>query len=68
MFNAGSIVEDTDVRVIHLIITDEHESGNVNTFISVGLSCSGGFAYTVERVVDLSDKLFVIDVACSDDD
>jgi hypothetical protein len=67
MFNAGSVVEYTDVRVVHLIITDEHESRYVYTLITIGLSCGCGFTNAVEGVVDLSDKLIVVDVACSYD-
>ena len=67
MLDTGSIVEDTNVGVVHLIVTDEHESRNVNTLITVGLSRCSGFADAVESVVDLTNKLLVVNVACADD-
>lgn len=67
MLDAGSVIEDTNVRVVHLIVTDEHQCGDVDTLITVGLSCSGGFAYTVESVIYLTNKLLVVDVTCADD-
>ncbi len=66
MLDAGSIVEDTNVRVVHLIVTDEHQSRNVNTLITVRLGCCGGFADAVESVVNLTNKLLVINVSSTD--
>lgn len=33
VLNARSIIENTDVRVVHFIITNEHKSGYIDVFI-----------------------------------
>jgi len=67
MLDTGSVVKDTNVGVVHLIVTDEHESRNVNTLITVGLGRCSGFADALESVVDLTNKLLVVNVAGADD-
>jgi len=67
MLNAWGIVEHTDVRVIHFVITDEHEGGYVDVLVSVGAGGGSSFANTLESVVNLADELLVINVTSSDD-
>jgi len=67
VFNAGCIVEDSNVRVIHLIVTDKHQSGNINALVTIGLGSSGRLADTLEGIVDLANKLVVVDVAGAND-
>lgn len=67
MLDTGSVVKDTNVGIVHLIVTDEQESRDVNTLITVGLCRCSGFADALESVVDLTNKLLVVNVACADD-
>ena len=67
VLDGGGIVEDTDVRVVHLVITDEEEGWGVNSLVGVGLDASGGLGNVAEGLVDLVDELLVVDVAGTDD-
>lgn len=67
MFNAGGIIEDADVRVVHLIVTNEHKSWYIDVFIKVGASGSNSLAYSLESIVNLINKLLVIDVTSTYD-
>lgn len=68
VLDGGGVVEDTDVRVVHLVITDEEQGWRVNSLVGVSLDASGGLGNVSEGLVDLVDKLLVADVAGTDDD
>ena len=67
MLNARSVVEDSNVRVVHLIVTNEHKSWDVHVLVQVGSSSSSSLAHRLESVVYMVDKLFVVYVACTND-
>ena len=67
MLNARSVVEDSDVRVVHLIVTNEHKSWDVHVLVQVGSSSSSSLAHRLESVVYMVDKLFVVDIAGTND-
>jgi hypothetical protein len=68
VLDAGGVVEDTDVGVVHLVITDEEEGRCVDGLVSVGLGASGDLGDVSERLVHHVHKLFVGDVAGTNDD
>ena len=62
MLDTWSIVEDTNIRVVHLIVTNKHKGGNVNSFVTVW-SCAGcGLADRLECVVNLANEFFMVDI------
>jgi hypothetical protein len=63
VLDAGGVVEDTDVGVVHLVITDEEEGRCVDSLVGVGLGASGDLGDVSERLVHHIDELFVGDVA-----
>ena len=65
MFNAWGVVEDSDVRVVHFIVTHEHEGGNIYILIQVSTCSSCSLAYGLEGVVNLINKLLVVYVTSS---
>jgi hypothetical protein len=67
MLDARGVVEDSDVRVVHLIITNEHKSWDVHVLVQVGSGGSSSLAHRLESVVYMVNKLFVVDVAGTDD-
>ena len=67
MLDARGVVEDSDVRVVHLIITNEHKSWDVHVLVQVGASSCSSLAHRLESVVYMVNKLFVVDVAGTDD-
>lgn len=62
VFDAGGIVEDGNVGVVHLVITNKHESGGEDSGILVGSRAGSSLANAVEAVVNLIDELVVVDV------
>jgi len=68
VLDAGGVVENTNVGVVHLVITDEEKGRSVDSLVSVGLGAGSGLRDVSERLVHLIDKLFVGDVAGADDD
>lgn len=68
VLHGGSIVEDSNVGVVHLVITDEHEGRNVDSLIHVLSDTGGGLGDRLEGVVNLINESGVIDVTSSDDD
>ncbi len=54
MFTAGSVVEYTNVRVAHLILTDEHKTRNV-TFLGVAF---GGEVFAKAFGGDVKSKTY----------
>ena len=68
VLDGGGIIEDRNVGVVHLIITDHHEGGDENAFVFIGGCAGGGLADAVESLVDLVNKLLMADVSCADND
>jgi hypothetical protein len=68
VLDAGSVVEDTNVRVVHLVITDEEQRRSVDSRVGVGLLAGGGLGDVAERLVDHVDESLMGDVAGTDDD
>ena len=67
MLNARSVVEDSNVRVVHLIVTNEHKSWDVHVLVQVGSISSSSLAHRLECVVYMVNKLFVVDVTGTND-
>ena len=61
VLDGGSIVEDTDVRVDHLIITDEEERGSQERSLGVNGFHGGGLGNASEGLVNLVNELVVVD-------
>ena len=64
----GSVVEDTNVGVVHLIVTHHQESGNVDTLVSVRLLNSSFLLDAAEGLLDLTDEVVVLDGTSSNND
>jgi hypothetical protein len=62
VLNGGSVVEDSHIRVDHLVVTDEHESWNVNRTLSVLLLRRGQLRKVLEGVLNLVNELVVVNV------
>ena len=62
------IVEDTNVGVVHLIVTHHEESGNVDAWVGVGLFCGGFILDGAEALVDELDEKVMIDATSANND
>jgi len=68
VLDSWGIVEDTDVRVDHLIISDEEDGWDVDSFFSVLSRHTGGLWEGREGGVNGFNNLLVRNVSGSDDD
>lgn len=59
VLDSWGIVEDTNVRVDHLVISDEEKGWDVNSFLTVLSSNSGGLWEGRESLLDSLDNLVV---------
>lgn len=67
VLDTWSIVEDTDIRVNHLIITNEKECWDINWLFCVGSWDVGLCRYRMEGLLDLVNDLLVTDIASGND-
>lgn len=65
VLNGGSIVEYTNVRVDHLVVTNPEQGRHVHVLLRVGALTGGGLRDRLESVVDLVDEGLVVDIAGS---
>jgi hypothetical protein len=66
VFDRGSIIEHTHIGVVHLIISNVEKSWSENGFFSVLLLFTGCLLHNLEVVIYLGNKLFMVDIAHSD--
>jgi len=64
---ARSIIEDTDVAIVHLIVTDHEHAGVVNIFLTVGSHSAARLADRAETSLHLLHELVVNHVASAND-
>jgi len=63
ILDGGGVIEDSDVGVDHLVVSDEEESRDVNgTFLVLDLA-SGLLGEGLEGSANLGDELVVVEVA-----
>jgi hypothetical protein len=62
ILDRGSIIEDTNVGVNHLIISDEEKSGNIDGSLLAENLSSGLLGKALERSWNLSDEFIMVDV------
>jgi len=65
MLDRRGIVEDTNVRVVHLVITNPEEGGDVDVLLRVGTHSSAGLGDRLESVVNLVDEIVVVHITSS---
>lgn len=63
----GGVVEHSNVGVVHLIVSNEHERRSENSFL-ISRVKSGGLLHGSESLVALVHEGLVIDTSSSDDD
>lgn len=68
VFPRGGIIKDTDIRVNHLVISDEEQCRNINGLFFVGLWLVSSPRKCVEMLLGQVNKLLMIDSASADDD
>jgi len=62
IFDGRSIVEDTNIRVNHLVVSDEHKGGNVDGFFLAKYLSRCLLRKALESRWNLRDKLIMVDV------
>jgi len=65
--NRGSIIEDSNVSVVHLIISDKHKRRSIDTLLIRRVK-SRGLLHSAESLVTLFNEGFMVDTTSSDDD
>jgi hypothetical protein len=68
VFHCGSIIEDTDIRVIHLIVSDKEKGWSENSFFCVFGLRRGVLLEGRKARFYLRDKIVMVDVASADND
>jgi hypothetical protein len=68
VLDSWGIVEDTNVRVDHLVISDEEKGWDVNSLITVLSSNSGGLWKGRESLLDSLDNLVVGNITSGNND
>jgi hypothetical protein len=68
VLDSWGIVEDTNVRVDHLVISDEEKGWDLNSLLTVLSSNSGGLWKGRESLLDSLDNLVVGSITSSNND
>ena len=68
MVNTRGIVEDTDIDVLHLIVTHKEENWSVDKLVRVWANSFNIFGDRAKGSVDLVDESVVINSTSANDD